>query len=364
MNTVLLIDDDEVILSTFSMALRNAGYRVFEASTGTAGFELAKQQLPDVIISDIAMPGGSGETLLQEIRKHPDLCHKQVVLMTGQPDQAGPRRSMESGADDFLLKPIGLNSLLRCVGARLQRAQVNWRVEDRMLSQLRASLHSNLPHEFFTPLGGVLGLTEILRADMMTLTPAETKEIIIDIHHSALRLHRTLRNYLMVLDLHTTSEAVKLPKPLRPSDVADSVWSGIKAAVRRHRRRDDIRAQIDPCVVLADPLDLSLIVEELVDNACAFSAKGTPIRVGFGPDGRLSVADSGRGMLEEELRDAGTIHSPERKRAEPCGLGLGLLLVHKLAGKCGAKPVLTSRLSEGTEVGIAFIKPIPLGPTG
>jgi CheY-like chemotaxis protein len=83
MNTVLLIDDDEVILSSFSMALRGAGYRVFEASTGSSGFELAKQQLPDVILSDIAMPGGGGETLLQDIRKHPDLCHKQVILMTG-----------------------------------------------------------------------------------------------------------------------------------------------------------------------------------------------------------------------------------------------------------------------------------------
>jgi signal transduction histidine kinase len=271
---------------------------------------------------------------------------------------------MNAGADDFLLKPISLQALLDCVAARLRRAQVNWRVEDRMLTQLRSSLHSNLPHEFFTPLGGVLGLTELLRSDMLAMSAAETKEIIIDIHHSALRLHRTLRNYLMVLDLSTTSDPGKLPPPLPEREVEDSIWSGIKAAVRRHQRREDIRVQIARCSILADPLDLSLLVEELVDNACSYSPKGTPVGINFSAAGELSVTDSGRGMLPEELRDIGAFHPPGRKKTETQGLGLGLVLVHKLAAKSGAKPVLESQLSQGTQVKIEFIKPMggPMAP--
>jgi len=360
MHTVLLVDDDEVILSTFGLALRKFGYRVFEASTGIAAFEIAQQQLPDMIISDIVMSGGDGEALLQRIRQHPDLGNKQVVLMTGQIDEQTPRRGMEAGADDFLVKPVSLTALLKCVEARLKRAQVSWRVEDRMLAQLRSSLQCNLPHEFFTPLGGILGLSEILRSDFASLPDSETKEIVGDIHRSALRLHRTLRNYVGALELSVECDSPQLPPPLSMQEVEDSIWGGVKAALRRHGRKTDMTVAVDPCAILISSADLSLIVEELVDNACAYSRQDTPLEVRFAKEGILTVADQGRGMSESELEEIRAFHGRDRKKKhEQKGLGLGLVLVHKLASRCGAKPVLESRPSGGTEVRIAFIKPGP-----
>src|SRR5476651_192257 len=194
MKTILLLDDDENILSTFGMALRHHGYRVIEASSGDVGIELARQHLPDLILSDISMPGADGQAVLQSIRQHPELSAKQVVLMTGQTHLVTLRKGMELGADDFLVKPVSLGDLLRCVEARLQRAQVHWRVEDRMLSGLRTSLRSNLPHELFTPLGGIIGLADVLLGDFPNLSAPEIKELLDDLHCSALRLHRTLRN--------------------------------------------------------------------------------------------------------------------------------------------------------------------------
>ena len=204
MKTILLLDDDENILSTFGMALRHHGYRVIEASSGDAGIELAKKHLPDLILSDISMPGKDGQAVCaKHPAQHPELSTKQVVLMTGQTHLVTPRRGMELGADDFLVKPISLGDLLRCVEARLQRAQIHWRVEDRMLSKLRGTLQSSLPHELFTPLGGIIGLADVLRADYANLSTDEVQDFIKDIHQSALRLHRTLRNYLLILDLQS-----------------------------------------------------------------------------------------------------------------------------------------------------------------
>src|SRR5471030_1329480 len=115
------------------------------------------------------MPGNDGQAVLQQIRLDPELNTKQVVLMTGQTHLVTPRRGMELGADDFLVKPVSLGDLLRCVEARLQRAQIHWRVEDRMLTGLRTSLQSSLPHELFTPLGGIIGLADILCSDESNL---------------------------------------------------------------------------------------------------------------------------------------------------------------------------------------------------
>ena len=115
MKTILIIDDDESILSIFSLALRSRGYRVIEASSGILGIELAKQHLPDLILSDISMPGADGQEVLQQIRQHPELSSKQVVLMTGQTHVVTLRQGMELGADDFLVKPVSLQALERAL---------------------------------------------------------------------------------------------------------------------------------------------------------------------------------------------------------------------------------------------------------
>ena len=355
MKTILLLDDDESILSVFSMALRHHGYRVIEASSGDEGIELAKKHLPDLILSDISMPGKDGQAVLQTIRQHPELSTKQVVLMTGQTHLVTQRRGMELGADDFLVKPVSLGDLLRCVEARLERAQIHWRVEDRMLSKLRGSLRSNLPHELFTPLGGIIGLSDVLQADFANLSAEEVQDYLKDIHQSALRLHRTLRNYLLVLDLQASSEEQGLvTEQLQGEELERNLKSGIQAAIDYHRRAEDVVIHLEPCTILATPGDVSLIAEELVDNACKFSRKGTPIKIDFGTDAILKVSDEGRGMSPEEITQVGTFQQFDRKKHEQQGLGLGLALIQKLAAKCGAKVSIESKLGQGTSVTVIF----------
>ncbi len=225
-----------------------------------------------------------------------------------------------------------------------------------MLEHLRASLHSNLPHEFFTPLGGILGLAEVLRAEWAGLPPKEVTEMLGDLHHSSLRLHRTLRNYLTMLDLRATDDEARLPGPVDAQRLDQRIWSGIRAAARRHHRHADIHVQIDPCDVLAVPEDLSLMVEELVDNACQYSGVGTPIHVSFTAEGEFAVRDEGRGMTPEEMKSIGAFQQFDRQNEERQGLGLGLVLVNRLAAKCGTKPRLESDVGQGTTVSIAFLK--------
>jgi CheY-like chemotaxis protein len=126
MKTILLVEDDQQVRALFGMVLRKNGYSVVEADSGTAGFEMARHHFPDLIVSDIDMPGGDGHSLLRNIRLDPKLKSRQVVLMTGRPDLLTPRKSMEEGADDFLAKPVSLQELLRCVKARFSRASLSW----------------------------------------------------------------------------------------------------------------------------------------------------------------------------------------------------------------------------------------------
>jgi signal transduction histidine kinase len=354
MKTILLIDDDQQVRTMFGLALRRNGYHVIEADSGITGLAMAQQHLPDLILTDIHMPGGDGSTLLRDIRRDPELRSRQVVLMTGRPDLVTPRKGMEEGADDFLVKPVDLKALLSCVEARFSRASINWRVEDVMLDQLRSSVPSNLPHEFFTPLAGIIGLMEILRAEDSALNPDEIKDIYNDLYQSALRLHRTLRNYLLILDLQSALPAPPAPAPLPPREVEKNIQAGINEAMRINERWDDLTVQVSPCSISVNPGDLSRLAEELVDNACKFSRQGTPVKVELTADAQLVVTDEGRGLTPEQISRIGAFQQFDRKKHEQQGLGLGLILVQKLTAQCKAEFSLTSEPGKGTQACIAF----------
>jgi CheY-like chemotaxis protein len=125
MKTILLIDDDVQMLRSYSLLLRTNGYHVLEANSGTLGLKMAREHAPDLILSDINMPGGDGTELLRNIRRDAQLKSVQIVLMTGKPDHATPRRVMDEGADDFLVKPVSMEALLACLEARFHRAAIN-----------------------------------------------------------------------------------------------------------------------------------------------------------------------------------------------------------------------------------------------
>lgn len=349
MKTVLLIDDDDALLMVFAAALQHAGYHVLTAPDGPAGLEMARRNLPDLVLCDINMPGMEGTAVLRALREDPELAETQFVLMTGNLAGVTPRRGMQMGADDFLVKPFTIQELLGCVEARLRRAEVHWRIGDRVVTDLRTSLRSTLPHEFFTPLAGMLGLVEVLRGDLGTLPTSDVADILAEIDRSGWRLHRTLKNYLFVLDLEAETKAGATPaRALAPDEVRVSIETGIEAAMKRQKRRDDLTTRIEPGPLAVSPHDLSVIVEELLDNACSFSRRGTPIELTLAPDGRLTVTDHGRGMTPEQIQQIGAFQQFDRKKYEQQGLGLGLVIVSKLATRHGGSLQLESEPGTGT----------------
>ncbi len=353
MKTLLVIDDNEAVRSTYGLALELAGYRVVLAADGNEGVELARRHRPDLILCDIDMPGMDGRGVLRTLRADADLGATQIVLMTGNTRTVDTRAAMALGADDFLTKPFEIAQLLGCVEARLQRAQIHWRVADQALTDLRAGLRTSLPHELFTPLAGILGLTAALREDLPRLAPAEITELLAGIEQSGWRLHRTLKNYLAVLDLEAGAPAGP-PPVLAGDDPAAAVANGAAAAARRHQRAADLSVEAAGCTIAVPADDLATMAEELVDNACSFSRQGTPITVRLEASGRLQVTDRGRGMTPEQVRRIGAFRQFDRKKHEQQGLGLGLVLVQKLSARCGAEFSLASEPGAGTTATVGF----------
>jgi signal transduction histidine kinase len=155
----------------------------------------------------------------------------------------------------------------------------------------------------------------------------------------------------MILELQSGKPDTPAPPLLRAETVAEIVATAARATADRHERSADLQLEITP---LTQPLaedKLTIIVEELVDNACNFSRKGTPVSVRLareGPQIALRVADQGRGMTPVQIQHVGTFQQFDRRKYEQQGLGLGLALVRKLASLHGGDLQIDSRPGAGT----------------
>jgi DNA-binding NtrC family response regulator len=121
---ILVVDDDESVLASLSEALAEQGAEVATAKSGPAAFALLDQFGPDLILCDVRMPAMDGLEVLQLIRERRPTI--DVIMMTAFDDLDTVASAMRAGANDFLVKPIGLAQLLAVTGRAL---------EDRRLRQ-------------------------------------------------------------------------------------------------------------------------------------------------------------------------------------------------------------------------------------
>jgi signal transduction histidine kinase/DNA-binding response OmpR family regulator len=134
--TVLLIDDNAELRAYVTRHLTGASYRVIEAGTGDEGLRLAREIVPDCIISDIMMPILDGNALCRAVKSDPELDFVPVILLTAKAGREHKLEGLSVGADDYLTKPFDVAELLARVENLIASRQ---RLHDRF--QQRAELH-------------------------------------------------------------------------------------------------------------------------------------------------------------------------------------------------------------------------------
>lgn len=128
---VIIADDDDLIRTILIRWLTRAGYNVREATNGTEALQIVREQPPDIVITDWEMPGVEGPQLCHEIRQLPLPHYVYLLILTSRNDPKWVVEGLESGADDFLSKPIREAELV----ARL-RAAARILEGERKLQQL------------------------------------------------------------------------------------------------------------------------------------------------------------------------------------------------------------------------------------
>lgn len=161
---ILVVEDDLSILTGLSMSLRYEGFEVLQAQDGKAGLQKALDEAPDLMVLDIMMPQLNGYEVMEELRKRGSTL--PVIVLSARGQERDKVTGLDLGADDYLVKPFGLQELLARIRSVLRRRERDepqllafddTRIDLRSKNVTRASVSVELTAQEFKLLAHLVG---------------------------------------------------------------------------------------------------------------------------------------------------------------------------------------------------------------
>jgi len=121
MTKILIIEDEPAMRANLEDILELEGFMPILAANGKQGVRLAREQQPDLILCDVLMPDMDGHAVLGALREESSTMRIPFVFLTAKGERTDVREGMELGADDYLIKPVRVDELLRAIDTRIER---------------------------------------------------------------------------------------------------------------------------------------------------------------------------------------------------------------------------------------------------
>lgn len=356
MDRILIVEDENDLRQSIADFLEVEGFKCLQAADGSEGIDIARTELPDLIICDIKMPGLNGHEVLRELRRDSRTSSIPFIFLTALVEKGDIRKGMELGADDYLTKPFLTDDLVSAIKTRLHK---NQELKERF-QDLRKSLVHKLPHELRTPLVSIIGYAQLLMDRYKENTDPAIIEYSKSIYEAGVRLNKMIQNFIVFTKLKLASGDTnfKVEFHAEPTLISFPLVKSISENIaNRYNRLTDLTVNGIDGVVKISLNEFNIILEELVDNAFKFSSAGNAVAVTISKDEKeftIKIRDNGRGMTEEQLKKIDAYVQFDREQYEQQGMGLGLTISQKLVEMYGGKFNIDSQIGKFTEITILF----------
>jgi len=328
--TVLVVDDNLQNREVAEGHLVGAGYQALQAESGEEALALLRAGAvkPDLVLLDVLMPGLDGFETCRRIRALPDGSRLPILFLTALGDLGTHKAALDSGADDFLTKPINRTELLIRVRSLLRIKELSaeqLRNLDVISSQRDALVEAQrqkeeltalIIHDLKNPLSSILSNVQFALGQQ-SFGPDE-RESLRDVLRASQSMVRMVMN---LLDISRSEDGALVPR-CAEFDVA-ALLREISSETGQRLREKNQTLTIDVAAeagsILADRDLVRRVIENLVDNSHKYSPRGGQITIAVSVPSSVSAPDGDPGAsapaVELRIRDQGNgIPVPYRTR--------------------------------------------------
>lgn len=356
--TVLVVDDDEGSRLVAKAAVEKSGHECIVAADGDTAWQLYQEHRPQVVVSDLMMPGLDGFDLCRAIRAAETSSYTYVVLLTSHGAQKDVLEGMKAGADDYVSKPLDPFVLhTRLLAARrvttLHGALADALDEARDSNERLAEFTGRVSHDLRNPLTSILGYVELGEMDG-DQAPEEAAEYLRIVGKSAGRMLSMVEELLAFASIGGSMAWTRLSLAGLVKDVTDDLSLGLRDA--------GAVVECEDFVFEADESQMRVALQNLIQNAVAYRRPGVPpvIRITGQPAGAgavVLVEDNGKGISAGDRRRVMEPLVRLHRNGDPAGTGLGLATCARVAAAHGGRLEISPSPSGGTTVSIHLGSP-------
>lgn len=341
----VVVAEDEDDLRTFIESALASECDVFSARDGAEALELVRSHRPDLILTDVMMPGVSGVDLCRSVKQDRALQNTAVIILTALTGSDAALEGYNAGADDFVTKPFHTRVLIARVRAQLRLRALSLQLADQARLSIAGVLSAGIAHEVKNPINALLNATRILRSPNSSRTPAERLLNVIE------QSTRRIVDILTALEDHVRPADGSGPSCC---DVRAGIDSSLRLLEYRMTNTRVHRAYATNRSVVASARELNQVFLNLLDNAVRASPENIWVSVDDGRSGiTVSIADDGSGIPPDV---AELIFQPfYTTRPVGEGTGLGLYLCRRIIEDCGGTLSYRPRSGGGSE----FVAELP-----
>ncbi len=309
--TVLVVDDNLQNREVAEGHLVGAGYRVIQAEGGAEALSLMTARRPDLVLLDVLMPGMDGYETCRRIRALPEGNDTPVLFLTALGDLETHRAAMESGADDFLTKPLNRTELLIRVRSLLRIKQLsdelrrNYEVirsqRDALLAAQRQKdeLTALIVHDLKNPLSSILSNTQFVLGRGIPV--GDVRDSLDDVVRASQSMVRLVMN---LLDISRSEDGALVPHVSEfdlPALLAE-VCSEMDRRIEDKDQRLSLTLHPGVGVMRGDRDLLRRTLENLIDNAYKYGPRAATVWLEVAPS---TMDDGAEPAVEIRVRDEG-----------------------------------------------------------
>lgn len=321
--SILVIDDEPDNFDVIEAFLSTRNCQLHYASTGQEAIASLNAFQPDLILLDVMMPGMDGIEVCRQIKAMPQWRSVPIMMVTALAAKESLARCLESGADDFISKPVNPLELRARVDSMLR---IKSQYDDlQTLLKLRQDMVNMMVHDLRTPLGNILLGLELLK--VLQSSPNEQKATIGQIQIAGTQLQTLIDELLLVAKIESGKLCMN-PTDVDLSALIPSVLDGFK--VMAEKKGLDLVSKVPDSnsTVYVDAAMFRRVLDNLLSNAIKFSPERSQVVVYVNyldPGGaQIQFVDQGPGVsdaVQEKVFEKYEIGTPI-KDVSQTGLGL------------------------------------------